>query len=373
MSQHTDTSATPPGSLHTIADDDRSLQRCRDPLNLKVLLRGKSLNENAQHSYSGVQQCQVDTEAPVQNQLPSSLGTTVIKIRRRRLEPRFVGVGKTSARRNRFIRNSDTNRLKEGRRTKARSAKKPIVHPAQSDSTFIPDSNEAEQATETIIPKHLNGKSDKTIVLDMDETLIHTQFDLNDYSFKILIQGTEFCVAIRPGLTDFLKFCREHFREVVLWTASRRSYADAIIRKIDPNGTYFTQRLYDTDCRWGGKRLSVLDRDPASVIFVDDQPGHFVVNLQDVEVCSPRTLITSEFPKPPRFYANQYLIPAFKGDPNDQFLYYAMKDFFCLKHTPDVRESFLKDHACLIMKTLKDAKGLNFDRWGHLYDHNNFN
>eukprot|EP01068_Selenidium_serpulae_P003015 Selendium_serpulae@DN2836_c0_g1_i2.p1 len=208
-------------------------------------------------------------------------------------------------------------------------------------------------------------KSKKVIVLDLDETLIHTSdARLNHNSFEINVEGSTFYVARRPGLHQFLEFCKANFRDVVMWTASRNHYADQVIKGIDPQNNYFSRRLYDTDCRNGGKYLAQLGIEPADVIFVDDQPGHFAINL-DTGIGSA---LGGEEPCQPTFYANHYLISKFVDDPSDVGLYQAMHDLRELKDCKDVRQSFLKSHAFAIINFLTVQKGLNFERWLHLYE-----
>eukprot|EP00923_Selenidium_pygospionis_P021644 GHVN01037306.1.p1 GENE.GHVN01037306.1~~GHVN01037306.1.p1 ORF type:complete len:440 (-),score=63.11 GHVN01037306.1:353-1672(-) len=215
-----------------------------------------------------------------------------------------------------------------------------------------------------VTQKRHSTHSNKILVLDMDETLIHTAYDLTEYDFTITIQEHVFRVAKRPGLETFLQFCSKNFKEVVLWTAARQSYADLILDEIDPNRTYFTKRLYDRDCHYGAKRLASLDELPSDVIFMDDRPGHFVANL---EISEFYPYNPPHEQSRPMFYANQYLASSFRGDPHDKFLEHATRGLERLKRCPDVRESFLRDHSIKIMSFLTEKKGLNFDKWQHIY------
>ena len=53
----------------------------------------------------------------------------------------------------------------------------------------------------------------------------------------------EISVNIRPYALTFLRKMAEIF-EIVIFTASVKSYADAILDEIDPEGTLITHRLY---------------------------------------------------------------------------------------------------------------------------------
>lgn len=89
-----------------------------------------------------------------------------------------------------------------------------------------------------------------TIVLDLDSTLINTAdhgVHLKDlgifkssgnlklrrriYQFPLETGPHEevYWGVIRPGAQEFLRFCFQYFRYVVVWTAAKRAYADAIV------------------------------------------------------------------------------------------------------------------------------------------------
>ena len=71
-------------------------------------------------------------------------------------------------------------------------------------------------------PEHLKGR--KTLILDLDETLVHSQFKQvkkPDYVIPVDIEG-KLCnifVLKRPGTDYFLQQMSKHY-EVVIYTAS---------------------------------------------------------------------------------------------------------------------------------------------------------
>jgi TFIIF-interacting CTD phosphatase-like protein len=69
-----------------------------------------------------------------------------------------------------------------------------------------------------------------TLVLDLDETLIH--FDAQTKQFRS-----------RPYCLSFLRTLSQFF-EIVIFTAATKNYADQIIDAIDPNKTLIDYRLY---------------------------------------------------------------------------------------------------------------------------------
>ena len=109
-----------------------------------------------------------------------------------------------------------------------------------------------------------------TLVLDLDETLIHFKMNPNnDSSGKILI---------RPYLHKFLEEIKNYY-ELVLFTSATQDYADPIINAIENGNHYFDYRLYrihttiiDNDFV---KDLSKLGRDLNKTIIVDNMPQNF--------------------------------------------------------------------------------------------------
>ena len=76
------------------------------------------------------------------------------------------------------------------------------------------------------------------IILDIDETLIHTENVPDeyaaqyDYDFKFNGRGkSEFYTKKRPYLEQFLDYAFENF-DVAIWTAAGEDYAKEIIRNI---------------------------------------------------------------------------------------------------------------------------------------------
>ena len=118
----------------------------------------------------------------------------------------------------------------------------------------------------------LANKSNKpyTLVLDLDETLIHFKSNPNNES-----SGK---IMIRPFLYDFLKNIKKDF-ELIIFTAATQDYADPIINAIEKDEKYFDYRLYrihttiiDNDFV---KDLSKLGRDLNKTIIVDNMKQNY--------------------------------------------------------------------------------------------------
>lgn len=128
-----------------------------------------------------------------------------------------------------------------------------------------------------------------TLVLDLDETLVHSSATpiLNPDQIVQISSSAgvkTFYVKYRPGMSDFLKKVSSHF-DLVLYTASTQQYAEQVINKIDPNRKLLKHRLYRHDCVLNSgfyiKDLGRLGRDLSQVIIVDDSITSFAYHLNN--------------------------------------------------------------------------------------------
>jgi len=169
------------------------------------------------------------------------------------------------------------------------------------------------------------GKHEKyVLVLDLDETLVHTtDRAVPSYDCRVEISSPVnqskprvFYVLKRPFLDLFLTQMSMHF-EIVVFTASIRRYADAVIDLIDPNG-YIAKRCFRPDCTPKGahfvKDISKVSSDLAKVVIVDNSP-----------ICY------SNHPD------NAVPIPAWFNDPDDTALLSLIPFLIALRSTKDVR------------------------------------
>jgi len=118
-------------------------------------------------------------------------------------------------------------------------------------------------------PQQKPGKEGEpvyTLVLDMDETLIHFE--------EVGGKGRFF---IRPYAERFLKEMAELY-EIVVFTAGVQEYADKVLDILDPN-KYITHRLYrqHLTLRPGIilKDLSKIGRDLFRTMIIDNAPENF--------------------------------------------------------------------------------------------------
>lgn len=156
----------------------------------------------------------------------------------------------------------------------------------------------------------------KTLVLDLDETLIHSLPDtqvLGIYSnpelFKKFhpIGKPQLCFSTevdldgkivkvwglkRPGLEEFLKFAQKYFDNIIIWSAGECRYVNNICRQIFdveglkmPKAIWTRNECIPLDTQTGyHKPLSLLSRlenlgiDLNNTIIVDDRPHTFKNN-----------------------------------------------------------------------------------------------
>ena len=129
----------------------------------------------------------------------------------------------------------------------------------------------------------------KTLVLDLDETLVHSQFlpfpIKSDAILKINIQEQvqDIHVLIRPGVQTFLQRLSKLY-EIVIFTASVSKYADPLLDLLDKDN-YCSFRLFREHCTMIGvtfvKDLNKLGRDLKDVIIVDNSPLSYSFNKEN--------------------------------------------------------------------------------------------
>ena len=191
------------------------------------------------------------------------------------------------------------------------------------------------------VPDYTNGQNNgkKILLLDLDETLIHADFNgefANDKSTKydtvisfkenekdfednngeyvekrrmklekLEEEEKEYKVGIflRSGAKKFLAEVSKYF-EVGIFTASVKEYADAVIDYLDPNKNMIKFRLYRNNC------INVNDK-----IYVKDLRIIKGINLKDI------ILIDNSMYSFAAQLTNGILINSFYNDKNDIELY----------------------------------------------------
>jgi CTD small phosphatase-like protein 2 len=132
----------------------------------------------------------------------------------------------------------------------------------------------------------------KTLILDLDETLIHADFDCNyadpDRIVTFNYQESEISVPvfIRPGLFTFLETVCDKF-EILVFTASMQEYADSVLNMLDPENKFFKHRFYRNNCICVKNRVYIKDlrifanRKPENIIIVDNSLYSFTNQISN--------------------------------------------------------------------------------------------
>lgn len=144
------------------------------------------------------------------------------------------------------------------------------------------------QGYNTLLPPRapaFNGK--KCLVLDLDETLVHSSFKyLRTADFVLPVdiddQIHNVYVIKRPGVDEFLKRVGALY-EVVVFTASVSRYGDPLLDILDKHKTIH-HRLFRESCyNYEGnyiKNLSQIGRPLSDIIILDNSPASYIFHPQ---------------------------------------------------------------------------------------------
>jgi RNA polymerase II subunit A small phosphatase-like protein len=130
--------------------------------------------------------------------------------------------------------------------------------------------------------KHVQAKH-KCLVLDLDETLVHSSFKpipKPDFIIPVEIDRVVHHVYVlkRPYVDEFLLRASKHY-EIVIFTASLSKYADPLLDKLDIHNV-IEHRLFRESCVIEGtayvKDLRKLNRKLKDTIIVDNSPPSYL-------------------------------------------------------------------------------------------------
>ena len=129
----------------------------------------------------------------------------------------------------------------------------------------------------------------KTLVLDLDETLVHSGFNKfnrkSDIVLNINIDGRNHTIYVlkRPYVDQFLKEISKYF-EVFIFTASISQYATPLLDKLDKE-KIFNGRLFREHCIYNSglylKDLNQIGKDLKDVIIIDNNPASYALNQEN--------------------------------------------------------------------------------------------
>lgn len=154
----------------------------------------------------------------------------------------------------------------------------PPETPPPNKTKALPSDISLQISKTFLLPPTTDPKK-KCLVLDLDETLVHSSFqkiDDSDFEIEILLDSTKHKVYVRkrPGVDHFLAEVGKKF-EVVVFTASLSKYADPLLDVLDTGGVV-KHRLFREDCVQHDKNyvkdLKTLGRVLEHTIIVDNSP-----------------------------------------------------------------------------------------------------
>ena len=167
----------------------------------------------------------------------------------------------------------------------------------------------------------------KTLVLDLDETLVHSGFipfnSPSDLVIKIEQDNDvhDIHVLVRPHVEEFLEKMSKRF-ELVIFTASISNYANPLLNAIDKMG-YVPFRLFREHCTLINtafvKDLTRLGRDLKDIIILDNNPLAYSLHQY-----------------------NGFPIKSWFDDKNDDELLKIIPILEFLSYVPDVRDYIKK-------------------------------
>ena len=126
----------------------------------------------------------------------------------------------------------------------------------------------------------------KTLILDLDETLVHSAFksfySKEDIVFNMQFDGKQHTIHVlkRPYVDEFLDKMSKLY-EIVIFTALISDYANPLLNKLDPRRR-ICHRLFREHCTSSGnlfiKDLRKVGRDLKDTIIIDNNPISYLYN-----------------------------------------------------------------------------------------------
>lgn len=131
-------------------------------------------------------------------------------------------------------------------------------------------------------------RNKKTLVLDLDETLLHSSFKpIPNPDFIVPVEIDDIVhkvyVLKRPGVDEFMRQSGQMY-EVVVFTASLSKYADPVLDLLDVHKVV-QHRLFRESCStYKGnyvKDLSRIGRDINSSLIIDNSPSSYMFSQEN--------------------------------------------------------------------------------------------
>ncbi|KAJ2157909.1 Nuclear envelope morphology protein 1 [Coemansia sp. RSA 552] len=158
----------------------------------------------------------------------------------------------------------------------------PLVHGLAS----VTNAPAASSSAKGVGPSIGRGLKKKTLVLDLDETLIHSSPQGSyraHHRIEVVIDKVAclYYVYKRPHVDYFLRKVSEWYT-VIIFTASLAEYADPVIDLLDVQGKYISARFFRESCvphdSSYAKDLAAIDADLSQIVLVDNSPLSYFIN-----------------------------------------------------------------------------------------------
>lgn len=170
----------------------------------------------------------------------------------------------------------------------------------------------------------MQDKSEKLIVLDLDETLIHATE--NALSIPCNFRFDHYFIYERPHLRQFLNDLSKHFA-IGIWSSAGDDYVNKIAGRVKPDNV-------DFEMVWGRSRCS-LRRDPVSDGYCFEKR---LDKLKKKGFRLEQILIVDDSPTKSRTnYGNAVYIREFTGDTSDGELPFLYDYLLTFKAVDNVR------------------------------------
>jgi len=136
-------------------------------------------------------------------------------------------------------------------------------------------------------PQSPDVANQKTLVLDLDETLVHSSFKPipnPDFIIPVEIEDQVHKVYVvkRPGVDQFLHKMGEKF-EVVVFTASLAKYADPVLDLLDTTKVVKARLFREACSNYKGnyvKDLNRLGRELKNTVIIDNSPSSYLFHQE---------------------------------------------------------------------------------------------
>lgn len=166
--------------------------------------------------------------------------------------------------------------------------------------------------------------SDKLLVLDLDETLIHATKNRLEISEDF--QLDEYFIHKRPYLNEFLSNISNHFK-IGIWSSASDNYVNEIVKQIKP-------ALVEFEIIWGRSKCSAKKDHIFDTVNYEkrlDKLKKKGFKLEQIIIVddSPEKLRTN--------YGNAVYIKEYKGDKSDEELKYLHDFLISLKNVENIR------------------------------------